>query len=110
MARENIIEKLRNYDKSDLLNALGIETEASWGEFLGPVLGAFGVGMLVGAGLGLLFAPQAGRQTRQDIRQRFSRAAEQVQEGMREQFASDYDRNRQDVNAPNVVPNTPGPM
>ena len=38
------------------------------GRLAGGTLGTFGVGLLVGAGLGLLLAPKAGRELRDDLR------------------------------------------
>jgi hypothetical protein len=53
-----------SYSKSDILNALGIETEARWwtSAFIG-----FGVGCAVGAAVAMLIAPKSGRELRQDI-------------------------------------------
>jgi hypothetical protein len=92
MAREDVIEELRNYGKRDLLSALGIEMEGNWGDFLGPALGAFGVGCLVGAGLGLLFAPQAGRELRQGIRQKFTKGRGRAALPAEEAYPSGYER------------------
>ena len=35
---------------------------------LAGTLGTFGIGLLVGAGLGMLLAPKAGRELRDDLR------------------------------------------
>lgn len=74
--KENIIEKLRAYDTDDLLSALGIETRTRWADVAAPLLGAFGVGLLVGAGIGLMFAQRPGRELREDLRQRIAKAPE----------------------------------
>ena len=57
----------------DVLSALGLQTRRSTGEYLLPALGIFGVGLLVGAGIGLLFAPKAGTDLRQQIGSRIRR-------------------------------------
>lgn len=41
----------------------------------------FLVGGLIGAGVALLYAPKAGRETREDIRRLAARGAERVREG-----------------------------
>jgi hypothetical protein len=57
----------------DVLSALGLQTRRSTGDYLLPALGIFGVGLLVGAGIGLLFAPKAGYDLRQQIGSRIRR-------------------------------------
>ncbi len=61
---------LKKMDKDDLLNLLGLETKRGPTDWLLPALGAFSVGMLVGAGLGLLMAPKPGTELRNDLRSR----------------------------------------
>jgi YtxH-like protein len=60
-------------DRDELLAKLGLERKASTGEWLVGALGFFGVGLLVGAGLGLLLAPKSGRELREGIRHRVRR-------------------------------------
>jgi hypothetical protein len=55
---------LRRYvDRDRLLRQLGLEERSPGGDFL-TGLGLFSVGVLVGAGLGLLFAPRRGEDMR----------------------------------------------
>lgn len=56
---------MRNYlDREEMLKRLGLEERSPWGDaFTG--LGLFAVGVLVGAGLGLMFAPKRGDEMRQ---------------------------------------------
>jgi hypothetical protein len=61
---------LRKMDKDDLLNLLGLETRKGPSDWMLPALGAFSVGLLVGAGLGMLMAPKAGPELRNDLRNR----------------------------------------
>ena len=60
-------------DRDELLAKLGLERKESTGEWLVGALGFFGVGLLVGAGLGLLLAPKSGRELREGIRHRIRR-------------------------------------
>ena len=61
---------LKKMDKDDLHNLLGLETRKRSADWLLPTLGAFSVGLLVGAGLGLLMAPKPGAELRDDLRDR----------------------------------------
>jgi hypothetical protein len=70
------LKDLRNMDKDDILDMLGLETKSSTGAWLAGSLGTFGVGILVGAGIALLLAPKPGRELREDIRGRFKRNGE----------------------------------
>ena len=49
-------------DEDELLGKLGLETKGSWGAALAATLGTFGVGLLVGVGIGFMLAPKAGRK------------------------------------------------
>ena len=67
------LKELRNLDKDDILEMMGLQTKSSTGAWLAGTLGTFGVGLLVGAGLGLLLAPKPGRELREDLRDRLRR-------------------------------------
>jgi hypothetical protein len=58
--------------KDELLSKLGLETKPSAGQMIVSAIGPFGVGMLLGAGVALLFAPKSGRKLREDIRTRIN--------------------------------------
>ena len=64
---------LTDITTDDLLNALGLQTRRSVGDYMLPALGIFGVGLLVGAGIGLLFAPKTGSDLRHQIGSRIRR-------------------------------------
>lgn len=74
------LKALRHIDRDDLLNALGLESKPSTTVWLAGVVGTFGVGFLVGAGLGLLLAPKTGHALRGDNQHRFCRACGDVSE------------------------------
>jgi hypothetical protein len=56
-----------NFSRDNVLAALGLQTRRTAADMVLPALGMFGVGLVVGAGLGLLFAPKTGAQTREVI-------------------------------------------
>lgn len=66
----NYLKTLRNMDKDDLLNLVGLESRRGAADWVVPTLTAFSVGVLVGAGIGLLLAPKAGSELRDDLRSR----------------------------------------
>lgn len=53
--------------RDDLLAHMGLQRRSSAAEYVLPALGVFGAGLLVGAGLGLLFAPKPGNELRQEL-------------------------------------------
>jgi len=67
------LKELRKLDKDDILEMMGLQTKSSTTAWLAGTLGTFGVGLLVGAGLGLLLAPKPGRELRDDLRDRLRR-------------------------------------
>jgi hypothetical protein len=68
----NYLKALRNMDKDDLLNLVGLETRRTTADWLVPTLTAFSVGVLVGAGIGLMLAPKSGSELREDLRNRMT--------------------------------------
>jgi hypothetical protein len=64
----DMIKELRNLDKNDILNALGLETRRSNTDMVLPVLGIFTAGLLTGLGAGLMLAPKSGQSLRDDAR------------------------------------------
>lgn len=64
--------------KADIANAVGLETRPSaTGEML-AAFGIFGTGMILGAGLALLFAPKAGHEIRHDIAEKVGEIGEHL--------------------------------
>src|SRR5258708_1353090 len=60
---------------SDLIGLQAGRAAADW---ILPTLGVFGVGVLVGAGVGLLLAPKPGRELREDLRNRIQGTADEI--------------------------------
>jgi hypothetical protein len=56
-------KKWRTVDRADVLRRLGLEERTPMADFF-TGLGLFAVGVLLGTGLGIIFAPKAGAETR----------------------------------------------
>ena len=86
------IKKLSRVDRNDVLHRLGLEHHTPQSDFFAS-LGVFAVGVLVGAGLGILFAPRPGTEIRSQLGQRIKnrgRAAEDdLQDELRRGFPAD---------------------
>jgi hypothetical protein len=59
-----------------ILEKLGLQRQTSSADVVVPVVGAFLVGGLIGAGLALLFAPKAGAELRRDLGERVDEVLE----------------------------------
>ena len=55
-------------DRDDLLKRIGLEERSAAGDFFSG-LGLFSIGVLVGAGVGLMFAPRRGDEMRQNVKE-----------------------------------------
>jgi hypothetical protein len=74
------LKYLQDIDKDDVLEALGLEERSSgWATALGTV-GIFALGCLVGAGIGLAFAPKSGEEFRSELGERMRRKADELGE------------------------------
>ena len=65
-----ILQQIRQLEADDLLSRVGLQKRRSSSSQIAPILGALAGGLVVGAGLGLLFAPSTGRELRSNIRDR----------------------------------------
>ncbi len=63
---KDVRKAVRGMDRDDVLHRLGLEEHTPTADFL-TGLGLFAVGMLVGAGLGLMFAPKPGAEMRSQL-------------------------------------------
>ncbi len=61
---------MKSFGRDQILEALGIERHNPYA-MVGQAIGVFGVGILVGTALGLVFAPKAGGELRNDLAGRF---------------------------------------
>ena len=78
------LKYLQDIDKDDVLEALGLEERSSpWATTFGT-LGIFALGCIVGAGIGLAFAPKSGEEFRSELGERMRKKADEM--GVSEQF------------------------
>src|SRR4051812_14336568 len=77
---DSLIESLPT--REDLVNAFSSMTsQRSATTDIASVIGVFGAGLLIGAGLALLFAPKSGEELRRDLGERISSASDDVRSG-----------------------------
>ncbi len=69
-----------DFSRDRMLNMIGLQPRRSMAAVLLPSMGMFGVGLLAGAGLGLLFAPKKGAETRRELGSKLSDAKHRVGE------------------------------
>jgi hypothetical protein len=75
------VKDLKKLEKDDLLNLVGLETRRSPADWVLPTLGAFSVGLLAGAAIGLLLAPKPGNELRNELRTRLHGGQDALQQG-----------------------------
>ncbi|GAC1336140.1 MAG: hypothetical protein NVS2B9_09850 [Myxococcales bacterium] len=71
------LESVQDFDRDDLLEALALQERNPPGAILGG-FGIFLLGALVGAGLGLAFAPKAGKELLSDLGEAARRKADEL--------------------------------
>ena len=72
ISSKDIVKNVKNLHADTILEALGLERRHEGLATVIPTLGIFSVGILVGAALGLAFAPKAGTDLRTDVTGRFN--------------------------------------
>ena len=76
MTIEDILQALPS--KEDIARAVGLEARTSpTGDML-TAFGIFGAGIILGAGLALLFAPKTGHEIRHDIAEKVGEIGEHL--------------------------------
>lgn len=76
MTIEDILQALPS--KEDIVSAVGLEARSSATGDMLTAFGIFGTGMILGAGLALLFAPKAGHEIRHDIAEKVGEIGEHL--------------------------------
>jgi hypothetical protein len=70
-------------DRDELLERIGLERRTPAGDFF-TSLGLFAVGVLVGAGLGLMFAPKRGDEMRSALNEAWRNRGRRAQDFQRD--------------------------
>jgi len=79
------ISDLKNLSKDDILDALGLETKHTMGDHLLSGLLMFGVGVAVGVGIGMLLAPKAGSELRDDLTRGFQKTVDMANDTIKKE-------------------------
>jgi hypothetical protein len=74
----NMKKLMRSYDADDILHLIGLTQRRSFLGSLLPALGLLTAGAVIGAGIGLAFAPSSGQRFRQDVTGRLDNLRERV--------------------------------
>jgi hypothetical protein len=74
------LKYLQDIDRDDVLEALGLQERRSGVATTLGTLGIFALGCLVGAGIGLAFAPKSGDELRNELGDRVRRRAQELQQ------------------------------
>lgn len=77
---------IRDMTKDDVLEAMGLQQRKSAVELVLPAAGLFATGILLGVGLGMMFAPKPGVELRRDIGHRFSNIRGHAETAAKEAF------------------------
>jgi len=72
------IKNMTGYDMDDALDAMGLRRKSSFLAAVLPAVGLLTLGVAVGAGIGLVFAPSSGRRLRQEVGDRFDQLRERM--------------------------------
>jgi gas vesicle protein len=75
------LRDLTEFDRDDILGALGLQTRSSTASWLFGSLGLFGLGIVVGAGVALVLAPKTGTELRRDIEGRIKTMRDRIGNG-----------------------------
>jgi hypothetical protein len=72
------LRDLTEFDKENILGALGLQSKPSTTSWALGTLGLFGLGIIVGAGVALMLAPKTGPEMRREIENRIKTMRERV--------------------------------
>jgi len=76
------LKKLSKLDRDDVLHRIGLKQHTPKSDFFSG-LGVFAVGVLIGATLGLMFAPKPGTEMRSQLNDRIRNRGKAAQDDMR---------------------------
>lgn len=72
------IKDIKNLDKDQILEMLGLEGERSTTSSILWSIGLIAIGAVAGAGIALLLAPQTGRELRENVSRKLKNTADDV--------------------------------
>lgn len=75
----------------DVLSRMGLQARMTPVDYLLPALGIFGAGLVVGAGLGMLFSPRRGSEMRESIARRARSARRRIGEEVEARRSGDLE-------------------
>lgn len=75
-----MMDKIKSIDRNEFLGSLGLQLKPTWSDYLVPALAVFGAGVVIGASVGLLYAPRSGRETRDDLSRRLQNVPQTLAE------------------------------
>ena len=82
------LKYLQDIDRDDVLEAIGLQERRSALATTFGSIGIFALGCLVGAGIGLAFAPKPGNELRTDLGEKVRKKAQELQENQTSSFGS----------------------
>jgi hypothetical protein len=96
------MKNIIGYDMADILALAGLARKQTMLEALLPALGLVAAGVVIGAGVGLFFAPESGRLLRDDVRQGVGTRVGQL----RERVLSEKGTEKRETFGNNAVPHS----
>ncbi len=93
---DSMKQSLRDFDREHMMDLIGMERRRTTAERAVPIIAFFGVGILVGVGIGLMTAPRSGSDLRSDLKDKFQSAVPRAAEAIE----SAIEQAKQTVNTP----------
>jgi len=84
MDKQKATNAIRNWDKTQFLDLLGLRERESRAGAILKTAGLIGAGAVIGLGIGYLTAPASGRKLRGDLSRRLRSGASHVTERVRD--------------------------
>lgn len=75
---DDLKKTLKRLDRDEILDRLGLERKNTAAEQIVPALAIFGAGVLVGVGLGMIFAPRSGQELRGQLQSKLKSVEQRV--------------------------------
>ena len=79
---DSMKQSLRDFDRERVMDLVGLERRRTTAERAVPIIAFFGVGILVGVGIGLMTAPRSGSQLRRELKGKFQEAVPRATEAI----------------------------